>query len=258
VGQATGGASVKPGLRACLPILLLGVACGPALTTQGERIQPGPLPLPATEAPFVWTVTWLQRDKTPASRLVAHDRALYLAASSPRGEAHMPDLAILAPEGITPPIQEPPVWEQSRGLWTIRLRFLEPSSGYRVVDRLVPEAAGVAVPVVAPAEAALEGVTLAMGAVPAVTGPGVPVTLTFRLTSTSTSTRDYHIRVINPCGWGPEATRSVASLPATISMVIPQEEVIDVTGNYPIRIADVTGGKTYTQANKATFTYLTR
>ncbi|MEB3237148.1 MAG: hypothetical protein VKO64_05940 [Candidatus Sericytochromatia bacterium] len=246
------------GWTRCVPVLplLLGVGCGPSLTIQGRTVPPTPAPTPV--ASFPWTVSWLQRDKTPATRLAAHDRALYLAVSGASGESRMPDLMVMPPEGVTPPIQEPPVWEQSRGLWTIRLRFLEPSTGYRVVERGAPDGTDVAVPPVEPSLAALEGVTLVMGAAPAVTGPGVPVTLRFRLSATSQTARDYHIRVINPCGWGPEATRSVATLPATISMVIPSEEVIDVTGNYTIRVADVTGGKTYAQAAKATFTYLTR
>ncbi|MEB3300298.1 MAG: hypothetical protein VKO21_12550 [Candidatus Sericytochromatia bacterium] len=222
----------------------------------------GTVPTPATkplaDEAFPWPVQWLARDKTPTHRLVAHDRALYLALGGTGGEGLAPDVAVIGPEGITPPIQELPVWEGDRGLWTIRLRFLEPSDGYRVVDRSIPSAPSIPVPEVGPSEAQLEGLKLTMTASPPVTGPEVPVSLTFAVTGPASVPRDYQIRVINPCGWGPEATRSVLSLPATFSMVLPAEEIIYVTGNYTIRIADMSGNKTWAKSAKATFTYLTR
>ena len=237
-------------------------ACGPG--TDGRPLSLPPSPLASSDAgprpAFFWQARWLARDKTPAASLMAQDRALYLALGGQPAELR-PDIRITGPAGTEPPILEDPVWEESRKAWTVRVRFLEPGTGYQVRDMARPDSLNLDVPPVLPARTLLDGRTVSMTASPSVSGPGVPVVLSFALeypTGSLPVDRLYALRVINPCGWGPEATVSVPAAADRFEMTLSASDMIDVTGNYTIRVADLSGERAYKDAPKATFTYMTR
>jgi hypothetical protein len=79
-----------------------------------------------------------------------------------------------------------------------------------------------------------------------------PATITIR--TDPAPERAPRVKIVNPCGWGPEGTFSVtADAPQTYTWEVPATEIIEVTGNYRIKIYPLAEEATY-----AEFTFETR
>ncbi|MBM3271423.1 MAG: hypothetical protein FJZ01_27620, partial [Candidatus Sericytochromatia bacterium] len=183
-------------------------------------------------------------------------RWLWLEVRDPAGKppAAFPAVSIAAPAGKTSP-QVYPVQAAAGGRHQARLRFYEPGAGYALTVAVplgnATQTLTAALPEVLPARREVGSYGLEYRATPARGTPAVPARLRFAAaqgTSAAALPVAPVVKVVNPCGWGPEGTCSAAAdVPGAYDWEIPASEVIDVTGNYRIKVYPLSDPATYVE-----------
>lgn len=233
--------------------------------------QPGRAPSSAPQATPApnYTVAYRVGDLWDRfdGRLEIYDRRrwfwLDVRDSSGKTPLEAPRVAVVAPPGLTPPQVYEIQKEQGSDRYFLRVRFYDPGPGYRMAvqtkgARGEAEMAEFDLPEVLPAARQAGAISLAYTASPSLGRPFVPAVVTVRASDpagkAATLDQAPKVRVVNPCGWGPSgAFEPVPGEAGAYSYQVPQDEMIDVTGNYKIKVYPVSD-----QASYVEYTYETR
>lgn len=228
------------------------------------------LPLPdASGPPKTYAVTFRVGELWDASdgRLEIYDRRrwLWLDVRDPGGKPPLepPMVAVRGPQHLAQPQVYEVQKDQSGDRFFVRVRFYDPGAGYRLVIQTrtpsgTTESVAFDLPEVGPAVRRAGDFSLAYTASPSFGRPLVPALLTVRAAdpagAAATLGAPPRVRLTNPCGWGPIGTFSaVPGEAGAYAFEVPRDEIIEVTGNYKVKVYPLSD-----QASYVEYTYETR
>lgn len=192
------------------------------------------------------------------NKLETNDRTRYLflkiQGSKGNWGGDPPTVEASAPAGSDFPQVDSVSRDDTTGYFTSRVRFYAAGTGYKLRVKLGDPKAPLQtdildLPPVELSRRIAGDRALTFLADPPIGSPFVPVKFTLQgydlAGQPATSSGPVRMRMTNPCGWGPEATFSAdpASL-GRYTATIPADDIIEVTGNYRVKIFPLSDGTT--------------